>query len=56
MDGRMTDRERIERAKQLRDRVTINRAPWIGCDGWFRIGHTDDMRQMLDDLGVPSRA
>lgn len=48
----MSDQERIERAKLLLKRCAMARPVWIGCDGWFRVGHTDDMRQMLDDLGI----
>ena len=48
----MTDRERIERAKHLLLRAQITRPVWIGCDGWLRIGRTDDMVCMLDDLGI----
>lgn len=29
---------------------------WRDTYGAFRIGHTDDMTQMLDDLGIPDRA
>lgn len=28
------------------------RPVWFGCDGKLRIGHTDDMVQMLVDLGM----
>jgi len=50
----MTDRER--RAEKLLARGGHSRPVWIGDDGWFRIGHTDDMRQMLDDLGIKTSA
>jgi len=48
----VTDAERYERAKALLARATVARPVWIGDDGWLRIGRTDDMRQMLDDLGI----
>ncbi len=32
------------------------RACWMGDDGALRSGHSCDVVQMLDDLGIPSRA
>jgi hypothetical protein len=28
----------------------VTRAVWVGCDGDLRIGHTEGMITMLDDL------
>lgn len=42
-------RERIDRLGQS------YRAVWVGDDGSLRVGVTDDMRQMLTDLGIPER-
>ena len=52
----MDDSERRDRAERLLARDKYPRPVWIGDDGWFRIGHTDDMRQMLDDLGIKTSA
>lgn len=50
----MTTLERIARAKAITPQAT--RPVWIGCDGWLRIAHTDDMIQMLIDLGYRTTA
>lgn len=50
----LTREEKIERCKIVVERMAAlgqwSLAVWIGDDGFFRVGHSDDMRQMIDDL------
>jgi hypothetical protein len=48
----------VESTKVLLARATtvVTRPVWIGCDGWLRIGRTEGMVTMLDDLNIRSRA
>ncbi len=54
----LTTKERIQRKEVLLARPTtvVTRPVWIDCEGWLRIGRTGDMVQMLEDIGVPTRA
>jgi hypothetical protein len=54
----MTSRDRLARTAALlaHPLTVVTRPVWIGCDGWLRIGRTGDMVQMMDDIGVQTRA
>lgn len=41
---------------RLRANQVLKRAVWRDCRGAYRIGRTDDMTQMLADLGINDRA
>jgi hypothetical protein len=48
----------VESIKALLARQTtvVTRPVWIGCDGWLRVGRTEGMVTMLDDLGIRTSA
>ena len=50
----LTHEEKIQRSRLLLTHMEANNqlklAVWVGDDGNFRVGHSDDMRTMLDDL------
>lgn len=53
-----TNAERIAHTIALMARPTtiVTRPVWIDDAGWLRIGRTDDMIQMLEDIGIKTRA
>jgi len=44
------------RAMNLLRRITPVRPVWVGSDGKFRIAHTGDMIEMLENCGVETVA
>lgn len=54
--GVMHSIDKVERARNLLARIAPTRPVWLGCDGLLLIAHTDDMRAMLEQLGVRTSA
>lgn len=48
--------ERVQRCRHSLIRWPASRPVWVGDDGWLRVGHSGDMIEMLERLGVKTSA